>query len=368
MQSKVEYYQPYVNLARSYSAKGSYEKAREVLQNYLDNQPDHPGVRLYLAHNYLCQGKYELALVEADKGLELNPAYYLNQRVKADIYHCQGDLVKAEKEYQSLIEFKLSTAHAWGLAKLASLYFTQGRFKEAKELLKQGIEWSINVGEKWAESNFHWYLGYAYLKSGNPELALKEFEASLSGYVEAESLSAQRFITYLKGVAYIEMKSIEQAEETAAELKTLIEEGMNRKAIRYYYHLRGRIELNKDNFVKAVENFQKAISLLPFQSHLTNDKHALFIEPLALAYYKQGELEKAQEEYERIISLTSGRLGYGDIYAKSFYMLGKIFEQKGQKAKAIEHYEKFLDLWKDADPGIAEVEDARKRVAGLLSE
>jgi hypothetical protein len=34
-------------------------------------------------------------------------------------------------------------------------------------------------------------------------------------------------------------------------------------------------------------------------------------------------------------------------------------------SKAIEHYEKFLNLWKNADPGIPEVEDVKKRLAGL---
>jgi hypothetical protein len=36
--------------------------------------------------------------------------------------------------------------------------------------------------------------------------------------------------------------------------------------------------------------------------------------------------------------------------------------------KAIEHYSKFLSLWRDADPGIAEALDARKRLAGLKEE
>ncbi len=367
IQNKVEYYQPYVNLAESYMAKGLYEKAREVLEYYLDSQQDHPGIRRVLARNYLCQGKYDLALVEADKGLALNPAFYILQRVKADIYHCQGKSEEAEKEYQRLIEYKEPAAHAWGLAKLASLYLAQGRFKEAQGLLERGIDWSKNAGEKWAESNYHWYLGYAHLKSGNPESALNEFENALSGYVEAESLGGQRLALYLKGAACLEMNSIEHAQKAAAELKKLIEEGMNRKAIRYYDLLIGKIELQKENFADAVDNFQRAISLLSFQFHLTGDRHALFIEPLAFAFYKQGEFERAREEYERIISLTSGRLGFGDICARSQFMLGKIYEQKGWQGKAIEHYDKFLSLWKDADPGMAEIEDAKKRLAGLKS-
>jgi len=46
-------------------------------------------------------------------------------------------------------------------------------------------------------------------------------------------------------------------------------------------------------------------------------------------------------------------------------MWKEIYRRKCWMAEAIEHYEKSLDLWKDADPGIAEVEDAEKRLADL---
>jgi len=124
----------------------------------------------------------------------------------------------------------------------------------------------------------------------------------------------------------------------------------------------GRIELEKGNFSKAIEYLEEALSLQPY-GPLVQD--ATDIEPLALAYYKAGNLENAREHYEWITSLTWSRLSWGDIYAKSFYMMGKIYQEQGKKNKAIENFEKFLDLWKEADPGIPEVEDARKQLAEI---
>jgi len=89
------------------------------------------------------------------------------------------------------------------------------------------------------------------------------------------------------------------------------------------------------------------------------------LELLGSAYYEAKNLNKARENYENILALTEGRLWYGYHYAKAFHMLGKICEEQGDTAKAIDYYKEFLDLWKDADPGIAEVDDARVRLSAL---
>jgi len=62
------------------------------------------------------------------------------------------------------------------------------------------------------------------------------------------------------------------------------------------------------------------------------------------------------------------RIFKGDKHVVIFCLLSQVRQKKGLKDKAIEHNEKFLDLWKDADPGIPEVEDTKKRLAGLKSQ
>jgi tetratricopeptide (TPR) repeat protein len=166
----------------------------------------------------------------------------------------------------------------------------------------------------------------------------------------------------LKGFAYLSMQRIAEAERTAGELKALIETGLNKKAIRLYDHLMGAVELARDNTPKALEYLERAVQSLPYGPF---EKDAMLIDTLAEAYFRAGDLKRAREQYERITSLTTGRFSYGDLYARSFYHLGQIDEKIGDKAKARENYRKFLDLWKDADPGRPEVEDAKKRLAAL---
>jgi len=326
----------YTGLADNYEAKGLYDKAREVYEDYINNIADNNYIRRTLAYHYISQGKYDLA-----------------------------DLIRAEKEYQKLLEAKAENFHRLSKGRLAALYLLQGKFEKSKGQIKQLIELAEKLGEKGWLSQSHRYLSYIYLKSGHPEEALEECNILWRIAVEEEMMGLQVGALYGKGLTYLEMKSMDEALRTADELKRIIEEGMNRKRIRSYHHLMGMIELERENFSKAIEHFKQALSLVPY-SPLNKDVQ--FLDSLALAYYKTGDEDKAKDEYERITSLVDGRWWYGDIYAKSFYMLGKICEEKGWKGKAIEHHEKFLDLWKETDPGIPEVEDAKKRLSALKGQ
>jgi tetratricopeptide (TPR) repeat protein len=164
----------------------------------------------------------------------------------------------------------------------------------------------------------------------------------------------------MKGLSYLRMGSLEKASRAAEDIRAL---NLYPAERRWHLYLIGLIELAKKNNVQAIEYLKEALSLDPHQWGADNT--AFFTEALARAYFQSGDLENARKQYEEITRLTTGRTHYGDIYAKSFYSLGRIFEQKGDKLQARQNYRKFLDLWKDADPGLPEVGEAKKRLSVL---
>jgi serine/threonine protein kinase/predicted Zn-dependent protease len=262
IQNKVEPVLSYEYIAYSYAAKGLYDKARSVLKLYLSEISDNAYIRFNLANNYLYQGKYNFARAEAAKAFSLDPKHYSNSLIMGDIHYYNQDLINAEKEYLTLLETEEPKAYQEGAKRLGALYILQGMFEKSKEQVKQGIALAGMLGETEWSSWFHLYLAYMHLKSKNLEEALKECDDALTIADEAEILDRQREALYFRGRIHIEMGSIDEAQKTADELKVLIENGMNRKAMRLYYNLMGMIELEKQNFSEAIEYFNQALALL----------------------------------------------------------------------------------------------------------
>jgi serine/threonine protein kinase/tetratricopeptide (TPR) repeat protein len=354
----------YTNLAGTYRTKGLYDKSIEVLESYINNIRDSDFIRRSLALTYRCQGKYDLALAEVDKALSFNPNSWQNITSKGGIYFYMGDFDSAEQEYRKLLEREEPLDYGWGLVSIQSLYLLQGKFKEVKEKILDGIELSEELGQIAWIMNGHSALSYAELRLGNPDQAIKELKKVWGNAIEEEYMGTQRAALRNMGLVYCEMGSIEEAENTAKRLREMTEQAPNKNLISGYYYLMGRIELEKKNYSQAIEHIEKGLPLLTATSEL----NLLFMDSLGLAYYRKGDLENAQKVYESASSLTTGRSSYGDIYAKSFYMLGKIYEELDWKGKAIEKYEKFLELWKEADPGLFEVDDAKSRFSSLTKE
>ena len=78
--------------------------------------------------------------------------------------------------------------------------------------------------------------------------------------------------------------------------------------------------------------------------------HTFYYFKIARLFYTSGQLNNAEEWFLRILNLNTGQYYFGDLYSRSFYFLGKIYQKKGWVGKAIESYEKFYSLWKDGDP------------------
>ena len=354
----------YGNLVSAYARLGRYEESRNVLEGYLKNSPDSVAAHNDVASVYEFEGKYDLALAEADKAFALAPTDLNILGTMGEAAMLKGDFVRAEAEFQKLAAAAVQAKMPWRRGELTCLYLAQGKYEKALEQIALVVDEARRVGEPSWLGAFNFFATLVYNGAGRSAEALKAAEQAYRIAEADGNIGLMRFAIWARGSACLGLKRIAEAQKAADDIKALAEKYLNKKSIRGFWSLQAQIDLANGNYARAVENAKAAVDSLESQSAYSNPD-GYYYATLAKAYETIGDLENARKTYEGLQKLTSGRVFGGNLYALSFYRLGLIAEKSGDKGGARGNYAKFLELWKDADPGLPEPADARKRLAAL---
>jgi serine/threonine protein kinase/Flp pilus assembly protein TadD len=363
--NKERSYYPYDYAFEDYLALGRLDRAREVVETGLRNVGENDSFRVDLARIFLYQGKPDEALGELEKAAAISSESPFVIMLKGNRCLYKGDFARAAAEYRELLKLKNPGVQAFYPYMMITLAISEGKFAEGNALAGEAAHALEKLKEEESANIFRNFSAYCLWRSGRLKEALQEYAAIRDSADKIESPDWKRRALHGMGLVFSAMNSPGQARRTTEELAALVEKAINPNETRRVDHLLGVIELGGGNWRRAIDHLKRAVNLLPNEYFFYVDEQAFYFEPLALAYEKSGDLEEARAEYSKITALTSGRQHYGDIYARSFYMMGRIAEQRGDRAAARGNYQKFLDLWKDADAGLPEVADAAKRLAAL---
>jgi len=124
--------------------------------------------------------------------------------------------------------------------------------------------------------------------------------------------------------------------------KRMIDMGVAKTAIKFYQ--------NKNNL-----KIQVPSAVQPYIIYNFTRKNVL-----GFAYFKNGDVKSALAEYEKIMHLNPDRNDLRLIHPTFHYEIGMIYEKDGQNSKATQHFQKFLNLWKDAPGNTPEILDAKE--------
>ncbi len=363
-QNQVKTWNLSLEISQVNALQQDYTGAAEVLRAVSRESSDSQDTRFQLAWIFLLKGDYDSALDEVKRGRKLGSAYTLT-RMQGEIYMMKGEVKAAEAEFNQLLQDPEPVAQLWGRKRLADLALLGGRFSQALDHLNQGLRLAADSKEMSWKYRLHLDMARIYLETGKATRAMQQCDAAWSIAVKGETMDLPRDALHYRGLCYLALNRMRDAQRTAERLRGLCEKGPVKDRMRYYYHLMGKIEMARKNPGQAVGHFVQAVELLPSQGapRLFSNDHALFIDALAEAYYAADNPIKALEEFENARDLSSGRLLYGDLYAKIYYKLGKIREEYGLNDIAGSGYQKFLELWQDADPQLPEKRDAQRRLA-----
>jgi len=376
--------------------RGQYAVAVDYLDRAIAIDSLYAPVYNYLAYAYRGLGDIKGALAAVDRYIAAAPDEANPRDTRGEILAASGDLAGAIEAYRQAVEIKPDFSDYGAMLKLGRLYIFngeydngrdcfqqvaidgnrtarsyarlfmaviplyQGHFKEAAGLLTDGIAADrleqATAGRFGTRSFKHFIRSYIYAEWGDYKAAIEDMREAIRVHNLVFSPKRPAFRCNLAQIL-AESGDLAGAEKIRQTLFDEYRAGAEIVASAYWY-VDGCIKLKTGENKQAVASLEKSVLAMPdfdFQIKLAESYVAAGYTEKAIALYENtlGDYNPAFRVYRSISAV------------KAFYHLGLAYEQAGRTIDAIEQYERFLTIWADADPGIKEIADARKRLARL---
>jgi serine/threonine protein kinase/tetratricopeptide (TPR) repeat protein len=344
-------------LAYVYNDLGDFERAIWSANKYIEVAPDEANAYDSRGEILATNGRLDEAITTYEQSIQLEPEF--SRSNIADLYMYRGDFAKADSLFRAIASDPRKTTRADGRLALTRIPRYQGRFTEALRLLEVGIATDrMELGDCTAitEKLFMRVLINDLL--GNRQSLIGDLRKAIA---IAEEHEARTLYTGLfEGYLAAEFAAI--GNRLAADsLMSEIAETISASGYpdsQFYWMASGYTHYKLQHYDTAAVLWKKILA--PEPQYFPG---LMYLGTSYLGAGKLGDavstLEKANHVYDR----TRG--GTPDMGVLCHYQLGKAYEASGWTDKAIAQYETFLEIWKNADSGIREIEDAKMRLARL---
>jgi tetratricopeptide (TPR) repeat protein len=361
-------------LGFAYSEMGDFSKAVEHIKKYVELNPDEANPLDSLAEVYFWMGKMEEATAGYKEALEIKPDFYSPYFALGYIHALKEDRAEVMNWFDKLIAVAPPGIRKYG-------FLWRGFYRYWLGSL-EGCLLDLCEAEKISEPGYAWGVPFINLMKAFIEYDRGEIERSrehnelwLNEFIEEHpdrKFYYQGTYRFLSGLLEIKVGHMDGAEKILADMKILHDEmpPYRKQWVAFY------IDFLSAELALEGGCPERAIAIFKEKSAFRNESMGFYPSGILYnlpvlkdvvprAYVRMGDIDRAIAEYERLIVFDPRREERRLAHPKYYYRSAELYEQKGMKRKAIAHYQKFLDLWQDADSDLPEVIEAKKRLSQL---
>jgi serine/threonine protein kinase/tetratricopeptide (TPR) repeat protein len=359
----------------AYAAIGEFDKAIQYFERYAAINPGQANPIDSLAELYFRLGKFDEAKAKYKEALEIRPDFFGSCRGLAYIFALQENYGETRHWLEEFITRAPTPGEKVGGDWLKAYFdYFLGRWDESLAEYLALKEQAEKAGSTLVVAAVDRMTGYLHVDRGEYDLARKAFQEYSDWGVKHNPAFQTLYSTehiFLTGWVDLKQGRVDAAGARLKEIEPLLPkvDSANKEYMTLFYRLlEAEVRLAENLPEKAIEAGEKIIRENFYDmttSGLSRYNTPFLKDVLARAYWKKADLDKAIAEYERLITIDPKSQIRYLIHPLYHYRLGRVYEDNGEKAKAAEQYQKFLEYWKDADAKQPELADAQERLDAI---